>query len=304
MPRPRLALVALAALSGCFIDVGPGAGSPDSGSTGAGPTPGTGPATTTESVDAGDSKHSTSDGPEPTTTDATTTTTGPDPTAPTTMSTDPTSPSMPMTSDPVTTDQPGPVCGNGVVETGEACDDANFSNLDDCLADCTPANCSDGYHNQGEVDSDCGGPCPACGPCRNCSDNSGCADGLVCLGGLCNEYHTVEFDWFNDCSVNDAAFVDVPLNYAGPWRVEALGGGGRVTADEAMYGWLAACNGFDLGGLGAPFIHPSAQDAYDAVLPKSIVVDYAGGATKCGLPDTNCEDNAGKSKLGFYLECP
>jgi cysteine-rich repeat protein len=56
----------------------------------------------------------------------------------------------------------GPVCGNGVVETGEQCDDGNSVNTDSCSNICVSATCSDGVQNQGETGVDCGGPCSAC----------------------------------------------------------------------------------------------------------------------------------------------
>jgi cysteine-rich repeat protein len=57
----------------------------------------------------------------------------------------------------------GPVCGNGVVESGEQCDDGNAVNTDACSNACVSATCSDGAQNQGETGVDCGGPCTACG---------------------------------------------------------------------------------------------------------------------------------------------
>ena len=36
-------------------------------------------------------------------------------------------------------------CGDGIVDVGEECDDANSDNEDACLNDCTSARCGDGY---------------------------------------------------------------------------------------------------------------------------------------------------------------
>ena len=36
-------------------------------------------------------------------------------------------------------------CGNGILETGEACDDSNLSNQDACLSTCVVASCGDGF---------------------------------------------------------------------------------------------------------------------------------------------------------------
>ena len=38
-----------------------------------------------------------------------------------------------------------PLCGNGEVEAGEECDDANADNSDACLSTCMDASCGDGY---------------------------------------------------------------------------------------------------------------------------------------------------------------
>jgi cysteine-rich repeat protein len=40
---------------------------------------------------------------------------------------------------------PSPVCGNGLVEENEQCDDGNRDNDDDCTTDCMQASCGDGY---------------------------------------------------------------------------------------------------------------------------------------------------------------
>ncbi|MCB1454664.1 MAG: DUF4215 domain-containing protein [Rhizobiaceae bacterium] len=39
---------------------------------------------------------------------------------------------------------PDPICGNGIVEPGEACDDGNSSNTDACNNQCELTVCGDG----------------------------------------------------------------------------------------------------------------------------------------------------------------
>ncbi|MFO7563535.1 MAG: fibrinogen-like YCDxxxxGGGW domain-containing protein [Enhygromyxa sp.] len=75
-------------------------------------------------------------------------------------------------------DEPQGVCGNGIIEPGEQCDDGNNSNNDGCLANCVEASCGDGFVNQGvEVCDDgvndgsyggCAANCQALGP--HCGD--------------------------------------------------------------------------------------------------------------------------------------
>ncbi|MEM6993039.1 MAG: DUF4215 domain-containing protein [Myxococcota bacterium] len=63
----------------------------------------------------------------------------------------------------------GPVCGDGVVDDGEQCDDGNDVNEDACKADCTTNVCGDGF-----VD-------PATEECddANAEDGDGCLTGCV-----------------------------------------------------------------------------------------------------------------------------
>ena len=89
----------------------------------------------------------------------------------------------------------GPLCRNGVLDPGEACDDGNAIDTDACRADCERATCGDGVvwagveacddHNT--VDGD---GCPAnCGPIT-CGDGvvqppEGCDDGNLDNGDAC-----------------------------------------------------------------------------------------------------------------------
>ncbi|MDE0883205.1 MAG: glycine-rich protein, partial [Myxococcota bacterium] len=56
-------------------------------------------------------------------------------------------------------------CGDGHrFEGQEACDDGNQVDDDGCSNACIAAACDDQVLNQGETETDCGGPCPACAP--------------------------------------------------------------------------------------------------------------------------------------------
>jgi cysteine-rich repeat protein len=83
-----------------------------------------------------------------------------------------------------------PVCGNGIVEAGETCDDgpANGTRFDGCSASCTFV-CVDPA-------TDCGSPLPcdtwACTGSHTCEivaddtqNGAGCGSGFVCEGGSC-----------------------------------------------------------------------------------------------------------------------
>ncbi len=139
--------------------------------------------------------------PETTSTTAgPTTTTSGDPTMGETMGMTGTSTtSDPTTGDPTTGD-PDPVCGNGVVEAGEDCDDGNAANDDTCLDTCELASCGDGFVGPGEgcddgnqVDDD---------TCSNDCVPAACGDGVVQEGELCDDGNDIETD---DCLSNCAA---------------------------------------------------------------------------------------------------
>src|SRR5262249_18720952 len=54
-------------------------------------------------------------------------------------------------------------CGDGITWTGmEGWDDGNVVDDDGCTNACKLPSCSDGIKNQGEAQTDCGGPCQPC----------------------------------------------------------------------------------------------------------------------------------------------
>ncbi|RMG99262.1 MAG: DUF4215 domain-containing protein [Deltaproteobacteria bacterium] len=74
-----------------------------------------------------------------------------------------------------------PVCGDGIVQPGEECDDGNMDETDMCRNDCTAASCGDGIVQVGEEcdDGPDNQPGAACRP--NCRSNV-CGDGDVWEG--------------------------------------------------------------------------------------------------------------------------
>jgi cysteine-rich repeat protein len=87
------------------------------------------------------------------------------------------------------------VCGDGVVNAsaGEACDDGDNNNNDDCPdgagANCQPASCGDGFlHDQesgSETDVDCGGTCGGCDLGEMCLVDGDCLSNN-CTGNVCS----------------------------------------------------------------------------------------------------------------------
>jgi cysteine-rich repeat protein len=87
-----------------------------------------------------------------------------------------------------------PRCGNGVLETGEDCDDGNTNDADNCRNDCTVASCGDGAPcNVSSCTSGPGGGPEQCDDgntvdtdaCRNTCAVATCGDGATCSVSGC-----------------------------------------------------------------------------------------------------------------------
>ncbi len=126
---------------------------------------------TTEDMTAGPGSESET---SPTTEDPTTE----DPTTENPTTEDPTT-EDPTTEDP-TTGEPA-VCGDGVVEGDEACDDGNDIETDECLSTCELASCGDGNIQEGVEDCDDGNDDDS-DECPSSCLAASCGDGFVWEG--------------------------------------------------------------------------------------------------------------------------
>jgi cysteine-rich repeat protein len=77
-----------------------------------------------------------------------------------------------------------PFCGDGIVDTGEQCDDGNRVNTDACTNACTLARCGDGIVGPGEACDD--GNDVDTDLCRNNCTLPVCGDGVVSVGETCD----------------------------------------------------------------------------------------------------------------------
>ena len=124
------------------------------------------------------------------------------------------------------------VCGDGVVQGSEACDDGNMDDTDACLSTCVAASCGDGFVQAGVeacddgnmddtdtcvgmcVVASCGdgfvGPGEACDDgnqvdgdaCTNACALPSCGDGIVQMGEECDDGNQVDTDdCINTCLV-------------------------------------------------------------------------------------------------------
>lgn len=107
---------------------------------------------------------------------------------------------------------PGPVCGNGTVESGETCDDSNTTNGDGCSSTCQtegPPVCGNGLLQGAEFCDD--GDATNLGICNaTCSALTYCGDGTVqspngfAVGETCDDGNTVSWDGCHKDCRNEA----------------------------------------------------------------------------------------------------
>jgi cysteine-rich repeat protein len=133
------------------------------------------------------------------------------------------------TTGPPTTSTPGDtsestagpeiLCGNAEIDPGEACDDGNVDNTDNCLENCTLAVCGDGFMQAG---------------LEQCDDNNDDADDSCvpgCYAATCGDgYHYVGVEECDDGNKqdNDACTNDCKLPTTPPMEC----GNGQVEAEE------------------------------------------------------------------------
>ncbi len=75
-----------------------------------------------------------------------------------------------------------PLCGNGIVNPGEICDDGNLDESDDCTTACLPPTCGDGIAQVALGEGCDDGNGIATDDCTNQCQHARCGDGLVRVG--------------------------------------------------------------------------------------------------------------------------
>ena len=98
------------------------------------------------------------------------------------------------------------ICGDNIVEDGEACDNGNTDSCDGCSADCKQIDnvCGDGHKDCGELCDD-GNLVDGDGCDSNCTP-TGCGNGIVTAGEACDDGNTTSCD---GCAGNCARGDDV-----------------------------------------------------------------------------------------------
>jgi cysteine-rich repeat protein len=100
--------------------------------------------------------------------------------------------------------QPGALCGNNAVESGESCDDGNTASNDGCSATCALESCGDGIKQTSEACDD--GNTVSNDGCSAACAVEKCGDGVKQTGEACDDGNTVAHDGCeNNCTLTPSA---------------------------------------------------------------------------------------------------
>lgn len=92
----------------------------------------------------------------------------------------------------------GPLCGNGVVDEGEACDDGNLSDFDECTTNCLLNICGDGLVQANVEECDDGNNVSDDGCSSECVAEF-CGDGVIQAHEECDDSNMIDSD---ECTAN------------------------------------------------------------------------------------------------------
>ncbi|MEZ4427435.1 MAG: DUF4215 domain-containing protein [Nannocystaceae bacterium] len=196
-----------------------------------------------------------------------------------------------------------PICGDGVVEGNEVCDDDNDDNTDDCLDDCTAASCGDGFLQMGVEECDDG----------NTSNDDDCLD--TCKAASCGDgFLQMDVEACDDGNVadNDGCLSSCTAAACGDgivWEgVEACDDGNRVDDDACNNRCAPASCGDGVVQMAAGEECDDANaDNTDACLDTCKAASCGDGFLQTGVEDCDeggmNNDNTGPCKTDCTA-CP
>jgi hypothetical protein len=204
------------------------------------------------------------------------------------------------------------MCGNGVVEEDEQCDDADDDEFDDCTSECAVPVCDDGAHNGDETDIDCGGSCQGCELCLGCDGDDDCEGTMICGGdNLCSVHAEMVVDWVDHCGgvIDGSVVEDLP---AGTYLASAVMSAGTLwlpphTPPSTGYFYEIQCNaGVTLDTLATPagVRYATIAEAFMNIMATVEEFDFVGGDLVCYRTDATCGDNNGMVEFHLDYVCP
>ena len=184
-------------------------------------------------------------------------------------------------------------CGDGDIDTGEQCDDGNTSNGDGCSAECTiEPSCGDGVLDAGE-ECDDGNNTDGDGCSANCQDEK-CGDGVLDEGEQCDDGNTDDGDGCSaECTI-ESKCGDGVLD-AG----EECDDGNNTDGD----GCDSECQDEEIGEGCTPGFWKNHHEHWQDFTPTQLVGDvFTGCSVFTSLADDSLDDalryNGGNSVLG------
>lgn len=184
------------------------------------------------------------------------------------------------------------VCGNGLLEFPELCDDANLSNEDGCDSNCTPGRCGNRLVTNGET-CDEGGATPTCD--ADCTAVA-CGDGHrnLAAGEECDDGNLDDGDGCTAaCAIACPPLPRADCRHAGKSQI-LLKRGGPAASRKLQWIWKQG-DAITFDELGDPAVHTEYRAClYDGVGGTPVLSLVAGiapggdcGRGACWKPTTN-----------------
>jgi cysteine-rich repeat protein len=190
---------------------------------------------------------------------------------------------------------PEPVCGNGIVEGDEQCDDGNGFDNDECKSDCTPAVCGDGIIQVGVENCDDSNMLDGDG-CSAICITEGCGDGIVQGEEECDDANAVTGDeCTNLCTI--AACGDGIIQDG----VEMCDDGNLLDEDECLASCVPALCGDGVVWEGEEECDDANDVDSDACLSACTLAACGDGVLQDGVEQ--CDDGNGNSFDGCTNQC-
>jgi cysteine-rich repeat protein len=165
-----------------------------------------------------------------------------------------------------------PACGDGIVDQGEACDDGNAVDTDACVPGCKAATCGDGFVQAGVEDCDDGNASDEDACLNTCVPNV-CGDGKLHQGvEECDDGNLIDGD---DCDKS------CKLEYVPPAQCNGYG-----TLNQS---WRKVSNNSNGGNCDKfsgwyRFVEPAGTKMPDSAPPKNVCGTDATGWLQGGHP--------------------
>jgi cysteine-rich repeat protein len=143
-------------------------------------------------------------------------------------------------------------CGDGEIEAGEECDDANASNTDGCLNTCVAASCGDGFLYAGVEQCDDGNNVNFDGCSASCSGSGSTFGPVHSFAGLSSSFYVTQFNCSNTGGdpAGDALWFCQHF-YNAACTVQPVWMATQSSVDPKMHSGTN-CNNPDPGGVSVP----------------------------------------------------